>query len=225
MVLTDMSVVLILNCCLYTCKMSCLVLNKPDPDYVPLLHDPWPYLHEFMELPQALNRPVISPQERMDEIGLRQVAPDAPIQSHFASWMECSDQEYCQQIAEWIQVHETDILVISSWLAVHGLDVSEYIALLQWGDEADGLEVWAASLALGRFMNVVMDDTVWATAHEGFNHGFPSLLMTNFGHAILCEVELEEDLPSLGAAVPAPTVSGQQRMCKGHPLSQVPEYP
>ncbi len=57
--------------------------------------------------------------------------PDAPIQDHFAAWMGCSDSEYHQQIARWIQTHKTDTPVIGSWLAIQGLDVSEYVALLQ----------------------------------------------------------------------------------------------
>ncbi len=118
-------------CCLYTQKMSCIPVKDADPEYVPLLHDPRPHLHDFSELPRVLNKPVKSPQERIEEIGLREVSPDAPIQDHFAAWMGCSDSEYCQQIARWIQTHEMDVPVIGSWLAVRGLDVSEYVALLQ----------------------------------------------------------------------------------------------
>ncbi len=105
----------------------------------------------------------------------------------------------------------------------------EYVALLQWGNEADGLEVWVASLALGKFVNVIMDDMVWASAQEGFHHAYPSLFLTNFGWAILYEVEPEDDLSHLGAAVPVPPSGGlpqpQLRAQWGHPLSQIPEYP
>ncbi len=95
-VLTDASVVLILNCCLYTQKMSCTPVKDADPEYMPLLHDPRPHLHDFLELPRALNKPVKSSQESMEEIGLREVSPDAPIQDHFAAWIGCLDSEYCQ---------------------------------------------------------------------------------------------------------------------------------
>ncbi len=86
-----------------------------------------------------------------------------------------------------------------------------------------------ASLALGKFANVIMDNTVWASAWEGFDHAYPSLLLTNFGQAILCEVEPEDDLSHLGAAVPAPPSGGlpqpQLKARQGCPLSQIPEYP
>ncbi len=85
------------------------------------------------------------------------------------------------------------------------------------------------SLALGKFVNVIMDDMVWASAQEGFDHAYPSFLLTNFGQVILCEVEPEDDLSHLGAAVPEPP-SGrlphpQLKAQQGCPLSQIPEYP
>ncbi len=49
---------------------------------------------------------------------------------------------------------------------------------------------------------MVMEDTVWASVWEGFDHAYPSLLLTNFGQAILCEVEPEDNLSYLGVAVP-----------------------
>ncbi len=92
--------------------------------------------------------------------------------------------------------------MILSWLAIHGLSVEEYIALLEQQRDSDGLEVWAVSIALGQPINVIFEDAVWSTAAEGFDYLYPSLLLMSHVTAVLCEEEPqeEEDLSHLGTA-------------------------
>ena len=40
------------------------------------------------------------------------------------------------------------------------MDVEEYVAEMVQGGEADGLEVWVASMALGHPLNVIFESAV-----------------------------------------------------------------
>ena len=94
--------------------------------------------------------------------------------------------------------------IISSWLAIRGLTIKEYVMILEQGYESDGLEVWIASVALGQPLNVIFESTVWSTAINGFDHAYPLLLLTSHATAVLCEEEkvADDDLSHLGAAAP-----------------------
>ena len=88
---------------------------------------------------------------------------------------------------------------------VRGLSIEEYVAILEQGCDSDGLEVWIASVALGQPLNVIFESMVWSMAVDGFDHAYPSLLLTSHATAVLCmeEKEMEEsDLSHLGAVVP-----------------------
>ncbi len=82
---------------------------------------------------------------------------------------------------------------MGNWLAIHGLDVEEYITLLMDGGAADGLEVWIASIALGQLLNTIFDNSVWATACDSFDYFYTSLLLMSHCTAVLCECVPDKD--------------------------------
>ena len=49
--------------------------------------------------------------------------------------------------------------MIEKWLAIRGLDLSEYLSHLEGDKESDGLELWLLSLASDHPINVIMDDS------------------------------------------------------------------
>ncbi len=69
-VLMDASVVLVVNCALFTPKMSHNAIKKCDDKYVELLCDPRPSLQNFVSMPRILNNPVHDVAEYIEEIGL-----------------------------------------------------------------------------------------------------------------------------------------------------------
>ena len=103
------------------------------------------------------------------------------------------------------------------------------MAILEQGCNSDGLEVWIASVALGQPLNVIFESMVWSTEVDGFDHAYPSLLLTSHATAVLCMEEKvmdESDLSHLGTAaqllssMPHPATAQ-----KGRPVTSVPEYP
>ncbi len=117
---------------------------------------------------------------------------------------------------------ESDLPIIGNWLEICGIDVEEYVAMLWNNCSADGLEVWITSLALGQPLNIIFESAVWLTAGDGFDHAYPSLLLTSHEEAILCEQEPQENVPDLshlGAA--ALSQIGKRRGC---PVTSIPEY-
>ena len=111
------------------------------------------------------------------------------------------------QIGAWVQMYESDLPIIGNWLAIRGIDVKEYVAMLCNNCcSADGLEVWIASMALGQPLNVVLR-ALYGPPHRTVltMHTHLLELLTDYGEAILCEQEPEEDsddLSHLGAATP-----------------------
>ena len=180
MVLTDASVVLILNCVLYTKQMTQEAIKKHDNEYTATLCDPCPFIMNYVSIPKILNNPVKDTNSYMEEIRLQQRSPDMPIQQYLALLLECSVQDFCNQLGYWIWQFESDLPMILSWLAIHGLSVEEYIALLEQQRDSDGLEVWAVSIALGQPINVIFEDAVWSTVVEGFDHLYPSAMWLQY---------------------------------------------
>ncbi len=129
----------------------------------------------------------------------------------------------------WIWQFESDVQIISSWLAVRGLTIEEYVAILEQGHDSDGLEVWIASVALGQPLNMIFESTVWSTEVDGFDHAYPLLLLTSHATAVLCMEEKvmdKSDLSHLGAAAqPLSSMLCPAIAQKGRPLASVPEYP
>ncbi len=228
-VLTDASVVLILNCCLVTKWMSRDEILKRDDEYTEQLCDPHQCLQNYIHMPWILNDPVKNISEWMDEIGLCQMRPDAPIQEYLASLLEWDVSDFRQQLVRWIQQYKLDVQIISSWLAIRGLTIEEYIMILEQGCESDRLEVWIASMALGQPLNIIFESSVWSTAFDGFDHSYPSLLLTSHATAILYEEEREVDEPDLShlgaAAPPVLPLLYPEVTWKGRPLTLILEYP
>ncbi len=89
--------------------MSREEIQKRDDEYTEQLCDPHQCLQNYIHMPQILNDPVKNIGDQMDEIGLCQMRPDAPIQEHLVSLLECNVIEFRQQLVRWIQQYELDI--------------------------------------------------------------------------------------------------------------------
>ncbi len=76
---------------------------------------------------------------------------------------------------------------------------------------------------------MIFESLVWFTAFDGFDHAYPSLLLTSHAIAVLCEEEREADkldLSHLGAAtLPILPLPCPEATRKGRLLTSVPEYP
>ena len=178
---------------------------KRDDEYTEQLCDPHQCLQNYIHMPWILNDLVKNISKWMDETGLCQTRLDAPIQEHPVSLLECNMSDFRQQLVRWIWQYELDVQIISSWLAVRGLTIEEYITILEQGHESDRLEVWIASMALSQPLNIIFESLVWSTAFDGFDHSYPLLLLTSHTTVILCEEERVADKPDLshlGAAAP-----------------------
>ena len=70
--------------------------------------------------------------------------------------------------------------MIEKWLAIHGLNLQEYLGILGNNGASDGLEVWAASLAMNQPLNIIMADSVWCKAHDGLDFSYPTFMLTSF---------------------------------------------
>ena len=112
--------------------------SKEDPDYISPLCDP--QSTEFVAMPKVLNEPVCNLQERLDEIGLIALTEQLPIQEHITSFLQYSVMDYHDQICQWLRQYNSDLPIIGKWLAICGLDLSEYLVHLSQGGSSDGLE-------------------------------------------------------------------------------------
>ncbi len=84
-VLTDATVVLVLNCCLATQHMTRDEIKKSvDDEYTMPLRDPRAEAGHFVSMPKILNDPVKSVGEHLDEIGLVKKMDCQPIQNLLA---------------------------------------------------------------------------------------------------------------------------------------------
>ncbi len=226
-VLMDASVILVVNCTLHTPKMSHEAIKKCNDEYVELLCDPRLSLHNFVSMPRILNNPIWDVAEWMEEIGLWELQADGPIQNPLAFLLECNVSAYQLQLVRWIYQYKSDVPIIVSWLAIYGLTVDEYMALLEQQRER---EWWSGSL--GSLYGS-------RTAHQCYLwwHGLvyvcggvwllPSLLLTCHATVVLCEeIPNEDDLSYLGVAGPPPMASSTLRPVQhGYPIVPIPEYP
>ncbi len=52
--------------------------------------------------------------------------------------------------------------------------------------QCDGLEVWLVSLVMGCSINVVQDNSIWSTGHEGVDFAQAMLVLTSYGSGVWC---------------------------------------
>ena len=97
-VLTDASIVLVLDCFLHTRKMSRLAVEKADPDYTTLLCDPKKTLHSFTRIPKVFNCLVKDIAITLDDKGLHQVGETKSLQELLSSLHSCEVQVFREQL-------------------------------------------------------------------------------------------------------------------------------
>ncbi len=159
MVLTDATITLVVGCFLLSPKMECFSA-KDNSFYIKPLHDPHLVQDSFVVMLSTLNKPVTDVQDCLDETGLYVTSPPMLLQEILASLMEYSVVDFHEQICRWLHDNATHVLMIEKWLAVQGISLQDYLQILGRNGSSDGLEVWAASMALNQQVNVVMSDTI-----------------------------------------------------------------
>ncbi len=175
---------------------------------------------------KVFNKPVTSPKERLEELGMEALTPSLPIPDHLAALLQCSVEGYHALLNGWMIQYSVDLHMIEKWLAVHGLSIQDYSVHLMANGSSDGLELWMASMVMNIPINMVMEDSVWTTARDGVELAYTSLLLTSYNDAILCCEVPNQDLSHEGAAAP-PLQSPLSipRQHRGRPLISIPEYP
>ncbi len=124
------------------------------------------------------------------------------LQEILASLLKSSVVDFHEQMYRWLHDNASNILMIEKWLAVRGISLQEYLEILGGNGSSDGLEIWAASIAMNQPVNVVMSDMIWSTTPEGLDFTYPTILLTSYEHGMLCT--LEEPEQDRGAAAPPP---------------------
>ena len=59
--------------------------------------------------------------------------------------------------------------VLQCWCWARGQTVADYLMHLETGGKADGLEVLLVSIVMDMNINIVQEDSVWATSCDGIN--------------------------------------------------------
>ncbi len=97
--------------------------------------------------------------------------------------------------------------------------------MLSRGGVLDGLELWAASLAMSTAFNIVTESTVWSTRINGVEEDNVWICLTSHEIGQLCLLNKSSDeldnLSFMGAAAPPATSSHKKG---GRPLMVIPEH-
>ena len=203
LVLTDTTLILVLGCFLSALCMVRTAIKDGDPEYVTPLHDPREIWDAYVTMPKVFNKPVVSPEDRLEELGMEALSPSLPIQNHLADLLQCLVEDYQALLNGWMIQYSSDLHMIKKWLAVHGLSIQEYSMHLLANGSSDSLELWMASMAMNIPINVVIEDSIWSTARDGVELAYTLLLLTTYNDAILCCEVPDQDLSHEGAASPS----------------------
>ncbi len=130
--------------------------------------------------------------------------------------LEC----YRQVIASWFELHLRTHQVACDWWSHHDKSWPHQQAAFKYDNPADGLELWAMSVALGLHVMVVLESSLWSTWPSGFEHQ-DSVILCGMDGAILCEWELQEDQDTsnetVGALLDFPEEESLPSGAVGHP--------
>lgn len=138
--MTDATVVLLILGFLSVTKMDISELLD-DSTYVAQFKYPHEVHDHYVQIPQVLNKPVLDIGVHLEEIGMHACGNKVPLH-HILSWLlECLPATMHQQLRQWILHYNTDVHIIEKWLALHGLDLAEYLTHLQSDRDSDGLEL------------------------------------------------------------------------------------
>ncbi len=100
-VLTDASIIIIIECFLVTPKMTHEV-DTEDSTYVRLFSDPRLAQTSFVEHLHALSDPIKNLLDRLKEIGLETLGSSRPIQDLLAELWECDALVFYMQLCDWL---------------------------------------------------------------------------------------------------------------------------
>ncbi len=167
------------------------IQNMPAPDAI---------LDRFAVVPDVLNKLVKNIQEKCEEIGLALFGEEVALTVLLAKLLRIPHDQYWLLLVEWLQFYEKLLPQVKHWTSAQGLSVVDYIEHLHVDSAADGLEVWLSSLASRIAVNIVQEDHVWGSSHEGIDFSKPTYVLTGFGQAVSCLLEQDsatEELPEI----------------------------
>ncbi len=202
-VLTDATIVLVLGCFLTSPQMQLGCPKLEDNTYIKPLANAKMVQNRFVAIPRALNKPARNVTDRNEEVDMYATGPAMLIQDCLANILECTTSVYHEQICHWLEQNSADLPMIAKWLAVRGISLPEYQQILGNQGALDGLEVWAASMAFNQPINMVLEDSVWGTAHDGIDFMYPTFLLSDYDKFVPCALSCEDaDQPAVAAAPP-----------------------
>ncbi len=130
--------------------------------------------------------------------------------------LEC----YHQVIASWFEMHLRIHQVAHAWWSIHNGSWLHQQVAFKYDHPADGLELWAVSVALGMHVTVVLESALWRTRLVGFELQ-DCMLMCGVDGAILCEWSKQGDRDTssetVGALLDFPEEESLPSGAVGHP--------
>ena len=141
----------------------------------------------FLTRPTVLNHPVRDVKARCAEVGVVTIGAPCPLQHLLAELCSLPTIQYRIHLVTWLKSNSHKLKLAHDWCCAHGFDLEEYCEHLGRGRPADGLEVLLMSLAINTHINIVFEDSVWATGVEGINLSFPMIVFTTTG-SLPCKV-------------------------------------
>ncbi len=151
-------------------------------------NDPRETEARFTCQPEVLRHPVRDVAGRCWEIGITTMGTPRPLQCLLAELSGLPVIRYRIHLVAWMKCYSGSLQFAHKWCGARAFNFMEYYDHLGRGGPADGLEVMLVSLALDTHINVVFDDSVWATGKEGPDFQYPTIVWTNAG-ALPCKVQ------------------------------------
>ncbi len=115
--------------------------------------------------------------------------------------------------------------MIEKWIAVRGMNLQEYLDMLSTGASVDGLELWAASMAMNILISVIMEDSIWSTDRAGVDLEGRCFILASYTDFVPCALDRDAENVVEELAAAAPPMTEPFVRCVGHPLMSIPEYP
>ncbi len=120
-VMTDPTIVYILQCFLSTPAMHLSTLDKNnsmDSEYVAPFFNPLEMEKVYSTIPQVLNDPVHDMNSRLVKVGLTLISTVKPLQCLLVDSLQCPVDTYCTMMVDWLGQVSSSIPMVEKWLAI-----------------------------------------------------------------------------------------------------------
>ena len=171
------------------------------------LSDPREVADHFVQVPKVLNCPVHDMDACLEEVGMYALGPQVLIQNSLADLLEYLVTDYREQICHWLHNWALEVPMIEKWIVIRGMNLQEYLDLLSTGTSVDGLELWAASLAMNIPISIIMEDSIWSTDRAGVDLDGKCFILASYTDFVPCVLDRDAETveEELAAAAPPPS--------------------